>query len=221
GYPDGVDSKPAIFEDRTVSWRDRYVKGKDVSTGAPVEWQAQDGYYYTAPTFPLPHTQRVVLPEVTTGPLTGPGSTGGDGPTDGNPAPKEELGETAARRKVLTTEKSRPMFGIPKVTLRGKVSGGRAFVFLELVDVGKNGRRVTVDDQTTPVILAEGNVEKTVRLHGVSWIVKPGHRLALEITMGSGQYQAPQGAYTVKLRAITKLPLTRSSLVDASRRALR
>lgn len=52
-------------------------------------------------------------------------------------------------------------------------------------------------------------------------IVKSGHRLELEITTGSGQYQIPQGAYTVKLRAITKLPLTRASLVEASRRALR
>lgn len=220
GYPDGADGKAAIFEDRILAWLDHYVKGEDVSTGAPVEWQAQDGYYYQASRFPLPGTETITLPEVTTGLLTGPGSTGGDGPTDGNPAPKEELGETAARRKVFSTDEARPLFGIPKVTLRGRVSGGRAFVFLELVDVGKNGNRVTVDDQTMPVILDEGAVKKTVRLHGVSWIVKPGHRIELEITTGSGQYQIPEGAYTVKLRAVTKLPLTRPALAGASRRSL-
>jgi predicted acyl esterase len=219
GYPDGAGDKAPIFEDRIVAWLDRHVKGEDVDTGPEVEWQAQDGFYYSAPRFPLPGTRMETLRRFKTGIIAGPGSTGGDGPTDGNPAPQEELGKTAIRKSVFTPGAVRPMLGIPKVKLRGEVTGTRAFVFLELVDVAKDGTRVTIDDQTMPIILEPGTVKRTVKLHGVSWILKPGHKLQLEITTGSGQYQAPQGAYTVELKATTKVPLARKALVVSARRA--
>ena len=61
--------------------------------------------------------------------------------------------------------------------LKGQVVGGDAYVFLELVDVDRNGRRVTVDDQTMPVRLKAGEVDKRVKLHGASWLLKPRHSL--------------------------------------------
>ncbi len=220
GYPQGAEDKRPIYEDRIVAWLDRYVKGQEVATGAEVEWQAQDGYYYKAPRFPLPGTRYVRLKRVSSGELVGPGSTGGDGAIDGNPAPQEELGETAARRRVATfSGKPRPVFGVPKVKLQGKVTGDRAYVFLELVDVDKNGKRVTLDDQTMPVVLKPGRFDRTVKLNGVAWKLLPGHRLELEVTTGSAQYQQARGAYTVQLKAVTKLPIARSRFVSRAARS--
>ena len=220
GYPKGSGDKPPIFEDRILAWLDRYVKGKTVSTGAKVEWQAQDGYYYKAPRFPLPGTRYVSLKPIKTGPLTGPGSTGGDGATDGNPAPSEELGETAVRKRVVAVGgRAKAVFGVPKVRIRGKVTGDKAYAFFELVDVDQDGKRVTLDDQTMPVILKPGRFRETIKLHGVAWKLLPGHRLELEVTTGSSQYQQARGAYTVQLSAVTKLPVSGSRFVSRSARS--
>jgi ABC-2 type transport system ATP-binding protein len=220
GYPEGAGDRPPLFEDRIVAWLDRYVKGQRVDTGPRVEWQAQDGYYYEAPSYPLPRTRYVTLKTVRTGELTGPGSTGGDGATDANPAPQEELGETATRKRIATLNgRSRAVFGVPKVKLSGSVAGGPGYVFLELVDVAKDGARVTLDDQTMPVSLREGRFRRTVALHGVAWKLQPGHRLELEITTGSSQYQAARNPYTVKLKAVTKLPIAPARHVSRSSRS--
>jgi ABC-2 type transport system ATP-binding protein len=220
GYPEGAGDRPPLFEDRIVAWLDRYVKGEDVDTGPRVEWQAQDGYYYEASRYPLPGTRYVTLKTVRTGELTGPGSTGGDGATDANPAPQEELGETATRKRIATLNgRSRAVFGVPKVKLSGSVAGGPGYVFLELVDVAKDGARVTLDDQTMPVSLREGRFRRTVALHGVAWKLQPGHRLELEITTGSSQYQAARNPYTVKLKAVTKLPIAPARHVSRSSRS--
>jgi ABC-2 type transport system ATP-binding protein len=63
-YPGGASGDPKdssearpVFERRILAWIDRYVRNKRVDTGAPVEWQAQDGFYYGAPSYPLPETR--------------------------------------------------------------------------------------------------------------------------------------------------------------------
>lgn len=220
GYPKGAGDKPPIFQDRIVAWLDRYVKGKAVSTGPAVEWQAQDGYYYQAPRFPLPGTDYVSLKPIRTGRLVGPGSTGGDGATDANPAPKEELGGTAVRKRVVTVGgQAKAVLGVPKVRIRGRVTGDKAHAFFELVDVDKDGKRVSIDDQTMPVALKPGRFKKTIRLHGIAWKLLPGHRLELEVTTGSSQYQDARGPYTIRLKALTKLPIAGSRFVSRAARA--
>ncbi len=220
GYPKGADDKRPIFEDRIVAWLNRYVKGESISTGAKIEWQAQDGYYYNAPRFPLPGTKYVRLKAIRTGELVGPGSTGGDGAIDGNPAPAEEIGETAARKRVATLSgTAKAVLGVPKVRITGTLTGSTGFVFFELVDIDKDGKRVVLDDQTMPVVLKPGKFDRTVKLHGVAWKLLPGHRLALEVTTGSSQYQQSRGPYRVKLKAVTKLPVAGSRFVSKAARS--
>jgi ABC-2 type transport system ATP-binding protein len=193
-----------------VAWLDRYVKGLDVDTGAPVEWQAQDGIYHPAARYPLPGTKTVAGVALDTGTLAGPGPGGGDGPADGNPAPPSEMGSTAAREPVLDPfAKPRAILGVPRVRLTGSVTGVRGYVFLELVDLAPDGTRVTVDDQVMPANLAGGPVETAVDLHGIAWRLEPGHVLELEITTGSTQYSIPRtGPYAVSLRAAPTFPLS-------------
>ena len=211
GYPEGADGRAPIYQDRIVAWLDRYVKGRRVSTGPEVEWQAQDGIYYGADRYPLRRTRSVAGAPVETGSLAGPGPGGGDGPADGNPAPNGELGRSAVRSKVVGPfAKPRSILGVPSVHLTGSVTGYQAFAFLELVDVAPDGSRVTVDDQVMPIALAGGAVDRTIDLHGVSWRLQPGHALELEITTGSSQYAIPRtGPYALSLTAHTELPLTR------------
>jgi ABC-2 type transport system ATP-binding protein len=211
GYPEGADGRRPIYEERILAWLDRYVKGLDVAVGSEVEWQAQDGYYYAGPRFPLPGTKDVEGTSFSAT-LVGPGPGGGDGVLDGNPAPASEMGTSAAREVVFEAGKSQvPILGVPRVHLSGTVTGLSAFMFFELVDVSPEGRRVTVDDQTMPLRLASGGFERTLDLHGISWILQPGHSLELEITTGSLQYQVPRmGPYAVSLEAATELPVAGS-----------
>ena len=209
GYPGGSD-KPPIYQDRIVSWLDRYVKGRTkVDTGPEVEWQAQDGLYHGAKRYPLPKSQVLGFAPVPAGTLFGPGPGGGDGPSDGNPAPSGELGRSARRDVVVgPSAKTRSILGVPQVKLTGSVSGVNAYVFIELVDVAPNGTRVTVDDQVMPVSLPSGPFDRTVDLHGIAWRLEPGHSLELEITTGSAQYAVPRtGPYAVSIAAELSLPV--------------
>jgi ABC-2 type transport system ATP-binding protein len=209
GYPGGSNGRPPKYQDRIVAWLDRYVKGLDVGTGPGFEWQAQNGRYYGAPRFPLPGTSWVVGRPLDTGPLAGPGPGGGDGPADGNPAPPEELGVTAARGRVFgPVDRPKNVVGVPTVNVTGTVTGVQAYVFLELIDRAPDGTRVTVDDQVMPVSIQGGEVRLRTALHGVAWRLKPGHVLELELTTGSTQFSIPRtGPFAVDLTATARLPM--------------
>lgn len=211
GYPEGANGRPAIYEDRILAWLDRWVKLLPAPIGAPVEWQAQDGRYYQGASYPLPGTVPVRLPSVGGDTLVGPGLTGGDGPADGNPAPVSELQTTAIRYRIFgPTRATLPMLGVPSVRLTGTLTGAlHGHLYLELVDVAPDGTRVTIDDQVTPVRIAAGGFDRTIALNGVSWLVRPGHYLELEVTTGSSQFQHSRGGpYAVKFSASPVLPLT-------------
>lgn len=72
--------------------------------------------------------------------------------------------------------------GIPTARVHGAVTGVRAFVFLELVDVAPDGTGTTIDDQVMPVALGDGPVDRRIDLHGIAWLLEPGHVLELEVT---------------------------------------
>ena len=228
-YPGGATGDPSEsgefdhYDDLIVNWIDYYVKGdKSVDIGPALEWQAQTGHYYGASKYPAPGTKNLRTKQFSTGPLAGPGESGGDQPASGAPAPEQELGATAARERVLAKSKrARAIIGIPKVRLRGTVTGAEAaYVFFELVDRAPDGTLVTLDDQTMPLKLVAGDVRGTVALHGVSWLVQPKHTVFLEITTGSTQYDtARTGPYTVDLKARTTLPLTRKGVRKGDRTA--
>jgi ABC-2 type transport system ATP-binding protein len=205
---DAVTGAP-VWEDRIVAWMDRWVRDDPTAvTGPAVEWQAQDGRYHGADHFPLAGTTRTPGVPLTTGPLAGPGVTGGDGPASGGPAVAQELGVTAARAVVLPpAATARSILGVPAVRLTGTALGLTAQVHMELVDLAPDGSRVTVDDQVMPFRFA-GRVDQEVSLHGVAWRLEPGHALELELTTGSTQYAPPRtGPFTVELVARPFLPV--------------
>lgn len=210
GYPDDEGSeRPAFYQDRIVAWLDRYVKGVDVDTGPTFEWQAQDGYYYGAPTYRLPDTE-MSSSKAFDVELVGPGPGGGDGPADGNPAPSWELGVTATRTELIAPAKHRrAIVGMPRVVASGSVTGATGFLFFELVDKAPDGTLTTVDDQTMPLRFGADTGERAFDMHGVSWILEPGHSLLLEVTTGSTQYDIPRtGPYAVSLSINASVPVS-------------
>lgn len=221
GYPDGGATR-TIWEQRIVSWLDRYVKGDaSADTGAAVEWQGPDGYYYPAPAFPLGGTRYVTGARFETGVLRGPRGDGGDEIADAGPAPASELGISAIRKRIFVARsRPRPIFGTPRVrvssTLRGAPAG---IVHLELVDVAPNGKRTTVNRQTTPVRVKRGKRERTVRLTAIAWVLRPGHRLELEITTGSALFRrSDRGSYRVSVRVRPRLPIAPARWVSPEAR---
>jgi predicted acyl esterase len=116
---------------------------------------------------------------------------------------------TAARSRAFGSwPKPKSLLGVPTARLQGTVTGLTAHAFLELVDVAPDGTRVTVDDQVMPVTLPAGAVDHRVALHGIAWRLEPGHRLELEVTTGSTQYDSSHtGPFSVDLTARVRLPV--------------
>ncbi|MPZ90204.1 MAG: hypothetical protein GEU68_00995 [Actinobacteria bacterium] len=212
GDPKNVSDARSVPDRRILAWLDRYVRNKGPDTGARVEWQAQDGYYYGAPSYPLPKTRARATKPVTDVTLIGPGATGGDELASGGPAPQIEIGTTAHRATILRrANRPRAVLGNPRISIEGRVLGVKGHSFFELIDVAPDGTRVTLDDQTMPRALPLGDFKKSFKLHGVSWMLQRRHKLELEITTGSTQYSIPRtGPYQVAFEeAVVKLPLTR------------
>jgi hypothetical protein len=71
-----------------------------------------------------------------------------------------------------------------------------------------------------PIKLESGMFRRKVALHGVSWIVKPGHSIELEITTGSTSYAVPRtGPFQVSVAAGITLPIAPSRWAAPSLRA--
>jgi ABC-2 type transport system ATP-binding protein len=219
GRPGDDSGAPAVWQDRVVAWLQHHLSTARVPTGAEIEWQAQDGYYYKAPRYPLPRT-RLVAGRHVQAELVGPGPGGGDGPADGNPAPDGELGNSAVRKRIFGPARGpTPMLGVPKVALEGEVTGLGAQLFFELVDVAPGGARTTIDDQVMPIKLAGGKFRRNLPLHGISWILKPGHRVELEVTTGSTSYGAARtGPFRIAVSAHATLPVAPSRWGAPARR---
>ena len=217
GYPDG-GGQTTVWERRILSWLDRYVKGDaTVSTGPQVEWQAPDGRYYAAPSYPLAGTRTATSGTRRTMMLRGSLGNGGDTATDAGPAPSESLGYYAARHQVLAAAReARPIFGVPKVDLSGDLRGAPTGVMqLELVDEAPDGTRVTVNRQATPVRLQRGENSVRVRLAAVAWLLRPGHKLLIELTTGSPMFRPDPGGYTIKAVLRAQVPVAPSRWVTA------
>jgi len=217
-YPGGSSGDPMEVSDarsvpdrRILAWLDRYVARKNIDTGAAVEWQAQDGYYYGAPSYPLPEAHSQAVRPVNDVTLIGPGTTGGDGVASGAPALQTEIGTTAHRATILgEADRPRAILGLPRISIAGSTLGVRGHSFFELIDVAPDGTRVTLDDQTMPRALPLGEFDESFAMHGVSWMLPRGHKLELEITTGSTQYAIPRtGPYEVTFDEVAvELPLT-------------
>jgi ABC-2 type transport system ATP-binding protein len=209
GYGDSK-KKGSHYDDLIVNWLNHYVKGETVPIGPSLEWEAQDGHYYGSRSFPLPGTSAAEGKPVSAT-LVGPGGTGGDSATAGQPASGSELGSTGAQAEILgASKKAIAMVGVPQLHISGTMTAAvDGDLFFELLDKAPDGTLTTVDAQTTPVRLASGKIDTTLSMHGADWLLLPRHSLELEVTTGSTQYDVTRtGPYSASIKVIPELPLT-------------
>ena len=68
--------------------------------------------------------------------------------------------------------------------------------------------------------LRGGPISKEVALHGVSWILEPGHSLELEATTGSTQYAfGRMGPFEIEFEATPTIPIAAARFAVPVRRA--
>jgi ABC-2 type transport system ATP-binding protein len=221
GHPDAAaDSTASHYDDLIVNWLDHYVKGDDsVDVGPSFEWEAQTGSYYGAPSIPAPGTTSFKGHTIK-GMIEGPGASGGDEAASGHPAAQEEIGASALRKVIMNKhKKSVAILGVPHVHFTGTLTAAKfGYAFFELVDQAPDGTLMTLDEQTMPKRLQAGKFNKWISLHGVTWLLQPGHTLRLEITTGSTQYDTNRtGPYSIQFdKVIAHLPITRKGLSSSA-----
>jgi ABC-2 type transport system ATP-binding protein len=193
-----LDLNPLVLR-----WLDRHLKQLPVDTGAAIEWQDQLGETHSASA--LPPSTPVELDDP--GTLRGTSAaSGGDQVAYAAPAPAAEAALRAAA--LAPGDGCRVLLGTPRLTLAGTVAGGPGHAFAELVDVAPDGSARTLGSQTTPIALPDGELAVEAELAAVAWRLRPGHRLELELTSGSGFHREPASDFVAALaRATLALPV--------------
>jgi ABC-2 type transport system ATP-binding protein len=202
GDPNAPRGTQPLWVSRLIAWLDRYLKqDPSVDTGAPIEWQAQDGYYYGSDEYPLPPTKVEEGKTVFTGLLGGPA--------------KEASGEArvATRLKIYgPTPKSAPLFGRPVLNLKGTADKGRAYVYMSFLDQAPNGDVETIDEQTVPVTFRKGQSEFRMKFNALSWMLRKGHSIVLQVSTGTPGFRTPtHDRYEISFYATVSLPISKTS----------
>ncbi|MBI2711092.1 MAG: alpha/beta fold hydrolase [Actinobacteria bacterium] len=207
----------------SIAWLQRWVQGRtSVATPAPFEFVDQNGSRYTSSAYPLPEAA----------PLTGSGSgtlrlvaEGGAGPAVPPPSNKPDL----LRGLVLAVTPSKAanavdvpidvagraalVVGAPEVELRyrGTVPAGErpTRVFAQLVDEATG---LALGNQITPIALTLDGAARTAKvpLEAVSYAVRPGTRLALQLVATTTAYVQPRLGGTVTFASVkVRLPVAK------------
>lgn len=198
--------------DLTMAWFDRYVKGNaDTDTGAPVEYETNDGVFHDAQDF---RTAATHLVEVTgsgtvintglkTSALRDPGTPGLGIITTASPSAASDPGTLRIDTGIRggTT-----IVGIPRATLEVSGAGGGTHLFLKLVDVQAD----KVIDLQEAAVRVEGlsAAPQTVTLDmvGVAYLVPDGHSVELQIATSSPAMLEYRGIASVDIDARVEIP---------------
>lgn len=180
-------SDNAHVQAAVLNWLDLWVKGANVSVGAPVEWFANDGIWRSSLTWPPLGTQWVrgsgdLTLVSTPAPTGGGGFAIGAGGLDQvltNPLHDDGLGSGLIPIPGAT---GKQIAGIGRVTVRATGVGTEAFLFFRLVDADTG---TVLDGQTqafrmpiSPLSTGLG----TLDLVGVGYQLPAGHHLALQVS---------------------------------------
>lgn len=206
---------PADHVTRTMlTWFDKYLRGKQVGTGAGFEYIDQNGVYRASPAYP-PKAEGTLR-------TSGGGSLafsradalqylnnkGGGGVPEtvvaAQPAAK------AVNVRLKAPKGAAQMVGTPKVTLRyrGHATKARTFLFAQLVD-RKTG--VVLGNQATPLpVVLDGKSRTVTRtIEAVSWTLDKTSEIDLQIIPITGLFDYQRSAGLVNVTADVTVPLVR------------
>ncbi|MHB8510705.1 MAG: CocE/NonD family hydrolase [Actinomycetota bacterium] len=198
-------------DDETLAWLDRYVKGDDtVVTGAPMEYQTNDGAFHSVNDFRDAHSSVVNV--------TGTGTVLNTGlPTSAQVPASPGLGTITTASVSAANDPGTltipttigggtTIVGVPHATLTLTGTGLGTHLFLKLVDVEANS---VIDGQETAIAVPSlGSAPMTVDLDmiGVAYIVPAGHHIALQIATSSLAMTEGRNVASVNIAASVTVP---------------
>ncbi len=225
---------PAVVEDASIAWLNRWVKrDPSVSTGPPVDIIDQNGVRYAATGYPLATVAPLTaagsgrLPLVASG-GSGPVTLAGSSPGRASPLASVVPGILPARAadavdvRIGGTNHTSLVVGAPTLSLtyRGTVPPGvrPTRIFAQLVD---DSTGLVVGNQVTPIaVVLDGQEHSTtVGLEAVCQSVAPGQSLTLQLVATTVAYATPRLGGTIAFSKISiGLPVVSPSAVTVTTR---
>ncbi len=193
-----------------LNWFAKYLKGLPVSASdpvvdpaVPIVYMDQFATWRTSSVWPVAASRGFYAEAYNL--VTGPAPTGGGAAGSGNP----NRSELSQRFNLLTAKGGDKLIvGIPRVTGVASGTGTGGFLFFKLVNTSTNQ---VLDDQVTPLRVVFNGLNPKVKfdidMEGVSYLLKKGETLALEIATGGGQFSGYRGAGLVHLKFTVRVPL--------------
>lgn len=204
----GADQTKVIHA-KIVAWLDTWVRGRDVDTGAFLDYQVQDGSWASASSLP-------------TSTISGNGSgtlVNTIAPTSGTPT-SGSPGHDGFEFEVPVPDGA-TILGVPtaRVTVTGMSAppNNEAYLFFKLIDVDAAGKQVVIDDQVAARKITGVSATAqsfTMDLNGVSWKVLPGHKVLVEVTPTSLDHATSRVPWRVEVSATASLPLVDAAVED-------
>ncbi len=182
---------------RQISWFRHYLLGdKRASTGPALDYQTQDGSWHAAGALPKSWMISAGEGMVVNGVV----------PTSG-----VVIASTPAQDGVRIPIKDGPFLalGVPRVSGTVTGIGPDARLFFRLLDVDAEGKAVVVDDQSMPMRfhdLSSRPQRFSLDMAGVAWSVAAGHRLLLEVTSTSLEFESSRTPAVVEFAASVAVP---------------
>jgi ABC-2 type transport system ATP-binding protein len=180
------------FEAAVIAWLQRYLMGKQVSTGPGFEWLADDAQWRDAPRWPPPPGTPITA--------TGSGNLAVN-PADAVSGTPLAAGPAANAVNVAIPEATAQVVGRPKLELTYSGTGLAGYVFAQIVDEKRN---LVLGNQVTPLpVTLDGATHTLTRpLEGVAASMSPGGRYHLQIIGGSQVYGPVRGASAITFSEI-------------------
>ncbi len=213
-----ADADDRQFLDRQIlTWFDRYLRGNEVDTGAPVAYRTNEGVWRTAQDFPPDDARPVVA--------------SGRGTVVSSPVPTTARPDTSATGAPLIVAQPNPpgdphaittnvavagphgmeLVGIPTARVEVSGTGEAVHLFLKLVD-RETGQVVNLQEASLEVSeLSPVPREFRVRMPGVAYTLPPGHHLDLQVSTTSTMHAPARVPAQADVRVSVRVPVRPSA----------
>jgi ABC-2 type transport system ATP-binding protein len=175
-----------VIKQQILQWLNRYVKGDEsVSTGPQFQWVDQRGQWFSRDTYPIHNDAPTITASRTGGTLPLIPYLGGSG------LPVIPLGFKAINALNLTVSAppaTTHIVGAPELTLTYSGTGSSRHIYAQLVDDATGS---VLGNLVTPIpVTLDGQTHiVSLPLEPVSYTLRPGRKLTLQLVATAGPYE--------------------------------
>lgn len=216
GCPYSDVGQRAFLDASIVTWFGKHVKGQALDTGPKVEWFTNLNVHRSASAWPIPGTTMVGASGAATL-VAQPAPLAGQVVIAASTAqPSQDRSGATSFRIPLAVAGGSEVTGIGSVdvgipALVGPAAAGlepvQRTLFFRMIDITTN---VVLDGQTTPLkVYQQPDVASTSHadLYGVSYVLPPGHQLALEVSTNDLAFSAARAPGPFKVDVTVAVPV--------------